>query len=75
MALGPYGVLSTAYLQCVASILLVLFLNFASSFSLALLVALRARAVDSRGTARLIRAVWQYFRERPLDFVRAPADG
>jgi site-specific recombinase len=74
MALGPYEVVSVAYLQCVASIFLVLFLNFTSSFSLALGVALRARAVGRRGTIRLIRAVWDYFRERPMDSLRAPKD-
>jgi site-specific recombinase len=74
MYLGSYGALSTEFLQCVPSIFLVLFLNFASSFALAALVALRARGVDRRGTVRLIGAVWRYFRERPLDFVRAPKD-
>jgi site-specific recombinase len=74
MFLGPYAVMSKEYLQCVPTVFLVLLLNFASSFSLALLVALRARDVNTRGVARFVRAVWQYFRERPLDFVRAPKD-
>ncbi|MCL2626918.1 MAG: site-specific recombinase [Cystobacterineae bacterium] len=47
-------------------------LNFGVSFSLALVVALRARDVGFSGDRRLVKKVFKHFLERPLDFVFAP---
>jgi site-specific recombinase len=48
--------------------------NLTVSFSLALLVALKARRVRFRYARPLAAALWRRFLATPLDFIRPPRD-
>ncbi|MBK7857791.1 MAG: gliding motility protein [Archangiaceae bacterium] len=74
MTRGAFGVLHPDYLFALCSIGVVGALNFGVSFSLALAVAFRARDVRAAEQVRLLFAVGKRFRQRPLDFFRAPKD-
>jgi site-specific recombinase len=74
MQRGPFGVLQPDYLLSLLSIGLVGALNFSVSFALALWVAFRARDVRPGQQILLLFAVLKRFRERPMDFIRAPKD-
>jgi site-specific recombinase len=74
MQRGPFGVLEPDYLMALLSIGMVGALNFSISFALALWVAFRARDVRPGQQVALVLAVLTRFKERPLDFVRAPKD-
>jgi site-specific recombinase len=74
MERGPFGVLQPDYLMSLLSIGMVGTLNFSVSFALALWVAFRARDVRAGQQMELLFAVFRRFRQRPLDFLRAPKD-
>jgi site-specific recombinase len=74
MQRGAFGVLQPDYLLSLLSIGMVGVINFAVSFALALWVAFRARDVRPGQQLALLFAVLKRFRQRPLDFVRAPKD-
>ncbi len=59
---------------CAAGVVLVGIVNLTVSFSLALLVALKARRVKFRYTRPLAAALGRRFLATPLDFVRPPRD-
>jgi len=71
-SLGLSTVLTPAFAWAVGGLVGIAFLNFTVSFSLALVVALRAREVGFSGDRRLLKKVLKHFMERPLDFVLAP---
>jgi site-specific recombinase len=49
------------------------FLNFAVSFALAFIVAIKSRGVHLSAYPEFIRVLWQYFKKYPSDFIKAPA--
>lgn len=59
---------------CAAGVALVGIVNLTVSFSLALLVALKARRVRFRYARPLAAALWRRFLATPLDFIRPPRD-
>ncbi|MBX9964439.1 MAG: site-specific recombinase [Burkholderiales bacterium] len=59
---------------CAAGVALVGIVNLTVSFSLALLVAFKARRVRFRYTRPLAAALWRRFLATPLDFVRPPRE-
>lgn len=59
---------------CAAGVALVGIVNLTVSFSLALLVALKARRVRFRYAKPLASALWRRFLATPLDFIRPPRD-
>lgn len=59
---------------CAAGVALVGIVNLTVSFSLALLVALKARRVRFRYARPLAAALWRRFLASPLDFVWPPRD-
>lgn len=73
-AVGPLAVLEPAFRQAVAGILLIGFLNFSVSFTLALAVALRARNVPASALLGLLRAVFACFVRNPTSFVYPPKE-
>jgi len=48
------------------------FLNFAVSFSLAFIVAVKSRGIHLRNYPEFIGIIWRYFKKYPRDFVKAP---
>ncbi|MCL2178600.1 MAG: site-specific recombinase [Proteobacteria bacterium] len=71
-SMGPDVMRTPEFLWALGGLAGIAVLNFGVSFSLALVVALRARDVDFSGDRRLIKQVFQHFFQRPLDFVFAP---
>jgi site-specific recombinase len=74
MQRGPFGVLHLDFIAAVLGVGLIGLLNFGVSFALALIVAFRARDVRAAEQVRLLFAVGRRFRQRPLDFFRAPKE-
>jgi site-specific recombinase len=66
--LVPLGYLLTV----VAGTLMIGFLNFFVSFSLAFSVAIRSRRIDLREYKAFLGILWSYFRKYPADFLRPP---
>lgn len=64
----------SAWLEIFAGIALIGLVNLMVSFSLALWVALRARAADTRPSRGLLRLLWQRLRREPLRFFVPPRD-
>jgi site-specific recombinase len=48
------------------------FLNFAVSFSLAFIVAVKSRGIHLREYPEFLGIMWRYFKKFPRDFVKAP---
>jgi site-specific recombinase len=48
------------------------FLNFAVSFSLAFIVAVKSRGIHLRNYPEFIGIIWRYFKKYPRDFIKAP---
>ena len=71
-SLGTDVMLTPAFAWAVGGIAGIALLNFSVSFSLALVVALRAREVGFSGDRRLMKKVLLHFIRRPLDFILAP---
>ena len=71
-SLGCGPLLTPAFAWAVGGLAGIALLNFSVSFSLALVVALRAREVGFSGDRRLLKKVLQHFLTRPLDFFLAP---
>jgi len=75
-AIGFYGLdhdLPLSYvLIIVGGVLLIGFLNFMVSFSLAFYVAVRSRGIQLKDYPELIGLIWRYFRRHPMDFVLPP---
>jgi site-specific recombinase len=63
-----------AWLDMLAGIALIGLVNLVVSFSLALLVALRAREADTRASRGLLKLLWQRLRREPLRFFVPPRD-
>jgi site-specific recombinase len=63
-----------AWLEMFAGIALIGLVNLVVSFSLALLVALRAREADTRASRGLLKLLWQRLRREPLRFFVPPRD-
>lgn len=59
-------------LTCLLGVLGIGFFNFAVSFSLALVVAIRSRKIKATHSRKLAGWVWKYFRKYPKDFFFAP---
>lgn len=76
-AVGFYGLdhqVNTTYLlTVVAGVLLIGFLNFFVSFSLAFWVAVKSRGIRLKDYPEFISLLWRYFRRYPGDFIRPPA--
>jgi len=71
-SLGFGTMLTPAFAWAVGGLVGIALLNFSVSFSLAMVVALRAREVGFSGDRRLMKEVLRHFKERPLDFFLAP---
>ncbi len=71
--LGPYEAATRPMAEAVIGILCIGVLNFGVSFALALIVALRARAVARKSLAGLGFAVVKRMFRAPLSFIRPPA--
>lgn len=56
-------------------ILLIGFVNFATSFSLAFFIAIRSRGIVLLKNPRFLTIFWAYFRKYPFDFFIAPWRG
>ncbi|MDP2310977.1 MAG: gliding motility protein [Pseudomonadota bacterium] len=73
-SVGPFRVVEPAFREALAGIGLIGLLNFSVSFSLALLVALRARNVPASALLGLFRAVIVRFLRYPMSFLYPPKD-
>jgi len=71
-SLGVDTLLTPAFAWALGGLAGIALLNFGVSFSLAMVVALRAREVGFSGDRRLMKEVLKHFTQRPLDFVLAP---
>lgn len=75
-AIGYYGLdhkVPLMYsLTILTGVILIGFLNFLVSFSLAFYVAVRSRGIQLKEYPELISIVWRYFLKHPLDFVLPP---
>ena len=49
------------------------FLNFAVSFSLAFIVAVKSRGIHLREYPEFLGILWRYIKKFPRDFIKAPA--
>ena len=49
------------------------FLNFAVSFGLAFIVAVKSRGIHLRDYPEFGGIIWRYIKKYPIDFVKAPA--
>ena len=49
------------------------FLNFAVSFSLAFIVAVKSRGIHLREYPEFLGIMWRYFKKFPRDFIKAPS--
>lgn len=56
-----------------SGILLIGFLNFAVSFTLAFIVATKSRGIHLKNYSQLAGVLWRYIKQHPHDFVKAPA--
>lgn len=74
MFLGAEAVLTQGFLMAVLSIPLVAAFNFAVSFALALVIALRARGLGLKSQLRLLVAVIRRLVRHPKAFVFAPLE-
>jgi len=63
----------TVWAYTLVGVALIGFLNFAVSFGLAFLVAVKSRGIHLRDYPQLVGIVWRYFLRYPRDFFRAPA--
>ena len=68
-SLGPEEMLTAAFWLAVLGVMSVGVMNVAVSFNLAMLVAIRARGVQSPERRAIYRAVFRRAREQPLSFV------
>lgn len=50
------------------------FLNFAVSFGLAFIVAVKSRGIHLSAYPEFLGIVWRYFKRYPSDFIKAPAN-
>ncbi|HMO62931.1 MAG TPA: hypothetical protein PKC39_11410 [Ferruginibacter sp.] len=77
VAIGFFGLGSTVgtkeLFYTLLGVGLIGFLNFAVSFALAFLVAVKSRGVHLSSYPEFIGVVWRYFKKYPSDFVKAPA--
>ena len=48
------------------------FLNFAVSFGLAFIVAVKSRGIHLKDYPQFLNILWKYFKKYPRDFVKAP---
>jgi site-specific recombinase len=62
----------TVWAYTLVGVALIGFLNFAVSFGLAFLVAVKSRGIHLRDYPQLVGIVWRYFLRYPRDFFRAP---
>ncbi|MDR3715320.1 MAG: hypothetical protein P4L51_21140 [Puia sp.] len=66
-----FGQVRLLYLATVlAGVLGIGFLNFAVSFFLAFLVAVKSRGIRLKEYPEFLGILWRYFRKNPLDFIR-----
>lgn len=76
-AIGFYGLdhqVNTAYLlTVVGGVLLIGFLNFFVSFSLAFWVAVKSRGIRLKDYPEFISLLWRFFRHHPRDFIWPPS--
>jgi site-specific recombinase len=76
-AIGLFGmdnVISTKELwYTIAGVFSIGFLNFAVSFSLAFIVAVKSRGIHLREYPEFLGILWRYFKKFPRDFIKAPA--
>ncbi|MFT3711262.1 MAG: hypothetical protein QM817_26830 [Archangium sp.] len=72
--LGPAVFARGDFLVALISIPMVGLINFAVSFTLALIIALRARGLGLKGQVSLIRAVGRRFLTSPREFFLAPRE-
>ena len=56
-----------------AGVFLIGFLNFAVSFSLAFIVAVKSRGIHLREYPEFLGIMWRYLKKFPRDFIKAPA--
>lgn len=54
----------------VLGVLLIGFINFLVSFTLAFIVAVRSRGIHLKDYPEFINILWKYFKSNPLDFLR-----
>ena len=75
-AIGFFGIdhhLSAGYISTILSgILLIGLVNFAVSFSLAFIVALKSRGIHRQDYPKMFVALWKYFIRHPANFIRPP---
>jgi site-specific recombinase len=71
-SLGPQILTTRAFLGAAAGMVVIGILNFGVSFTLALMVALRARGADRSDRKRLWLSVFATFFHSPLQFVFPP---
>ncbi len=57
----------------VAGVFSIGFLNFAVSFSLAFIVAVKSRGIHLRNYPEFLGILWRYIKKYPRDFVKAPS--
>jgi site-specific recombinase len=50
------------------------FLNFAVSFGLAFIVAVKSRGIHLKEYTEFAGILWRYIKRFPRDFIKAPAD-
>lgn len=76
-AIGFFGLdhmVSTKELwYTITGVFLIGFLNFAVSFSLAFIVAVKSRGIHLREYPEFLGILWRYFKKFPRDFIKAPA--
>lgn len=59
----------------VFGVLLIGFINFAVSFILAFIVAVKSRGIHLRDYPEFLGILWRYFKKHPSDFIKTPLKG
>ena len=76
-AIGLFGmnnIISAGELwYTLTGVFLIGFLNFAVSFSLAFIVAVKSRGIHLREYPEFLGIMWRYLKKFPRDFIKAPA--
>lgn len=68
-----HAITAVQLVYTIAGVLMIGFLNFAVSFGLAFIVAVKSRGIHLRKYPEFIGILWKYILKYPADFVKAPS--